>query len=158
MNSRFLKVVQAALLLFCATFLANQRSHTLASAANHISLDDGRYLYGQRPIAAQPGSTYLVFEVVDDKTVGAFYMPQSSFDCFHGEVSGRQLELTVLDSYEQTTYDYSLPIQPQSELVAGQGAPTLSIAGLRPINDLSNLDRRILQTCRQVQPEAAKTI
>ena len=82
-------------------------------------------------------------------------MPQSSFDCFHGEISGKQLELTVLDSYEQTTYEYSLPIQPQSELVAGQGAAALSIAGLKPIGELSNLDRRILRTCQQVQPETA---
>ena len=55
-----------------------------AVAATETSFPaNGVYLYGQSPEPEQVGSAYAVMEIVENRAVGAFYMPQSSFDCFY---------------------------------------------------------------------------
>lgn len=117
-------------------------------------MPDGIYLYGQSPNAEQVGSTYMVFEVNRDRVVGAFYMPQSSFDCFQGEVQPNQMQLTVLDSYEQMSYSYALAMQPDAPL-ADASRTTLTpttLPGYHSLNRLGDRDHQILATCKQHFP------
>jgi hypothetical protein len=112
-------------------------------------LPDGTYLYGQFPQAEHIGSTYVVFEVRQNRITGALYMPQSSFDCFQGELQPNQLALTVTDSYDQMQYPYSLPVD-QSATVAGSRSATTDfrLVGYHPIARISATDRRILTVCK----------
>lgn len=151
-HPRCLKFVKSALVLFGATLLSSlMPAAVLASPVTNAPLADGVYLYGQQPVAAQPGSTYMVFEVTDRRAVGAFYMPSSSFDCFYGDISSTRLDLTVIDSYEQTTHPYSLAVQNQPTLAAGQAGAQFNISGFTQISSLSELDKSILETCQTVQ-------
>lgn len=112
--------------------------------------DDGVYLYGQSPEANQIGVAYAVMEITDRSAVGAFYMPHSSFDCFYGEVAAQRLDLTIVNSYEQESYAYSVPLSQQATVAAADGSmvsvPTLD--GYHPIENLSARDHQILSTCR----------
>lgn len=114
-------------------------------------MPNGTYLYGQSPEAEQVGSTYVVFEVERDRVVGAFYMPQSSFNCFEGQLQPRQMQLTVLDSYEQVSYSYAVAMQPDAPLANRQGtaiAPT-AMPGYHSLSALSDADHQLVATCKQ---------
>ena len=127
---------------------AIQKPATPTSSAR--TLPDGDYLYGQAPEAGQLGATYLVFEVNKGNVRGAFYMPQSSFDCVHGRFQTQQLALTVVNSYEQASYPYTVALQPGSTTASATNPDVAPIAleGFHPIKQLSANDRRILSTCK----------
>jgi hypothetical protein len=115
------------------------------------AIAEGVYLYGQSPEPEQIGAAYAVFEINEDnRTVGAFYMPYSSFDCFQGEIAANQMNLTVTNSYDQTRYPYTLAMRDvaiasqESEI---QPAP-VDLVGYHPIDTLSDRDREILATCK----------
>jgi hypothetical protein len=114
------------------------------------AMPDGNYLYGQAPKAGQLGATYLVFEVNKGNVKGAFYMPQSSFDCVHGSVQTQRLALTVVNSYEQATYPYAVALQTGGTSASSTRPDVTPIAleGFHPIKQLSANDRRILSTCK----------
>ncbi|XGV96900.1 MAG: hypothetical protein ACAF41_29770 [Leptolyngbya sp. BL-A-14] len=117
------------------------------------ALPDGNYLYGQAPKAGQIGATYLVFEVNKGNVTGAFYMPRSSFDCVHGAFQTQQLALTVVNSYEQASYPYTVALQ-SNGTSASSAQPEIAPVGLEgyyPIKQLSATDRRILSTCKASQ-------
>lgn len=112
---------------------------------------DGVYLYGQSQEAMQIGSEYLVFEVNQDHVVGAFYMPHSSFDCFVGEVEERRLSLTIFNAYDQSTHSHSIALNGASSVVTSTTGATREIVGLEgfyPIQEVSDLDQELLNTCR----------
>ncbi len=102
-----------------------------SSSDRGSSLPDGVYLYGESPEPEQIQKTYLVFEVRRGLTVGAIYMPSSSFDCFYGNARAQQLDLTIVNSYEQTNYDFSIPLKE-----------------FHAIASVSTNDRRILGVCK----------
>lgn len=109
---------------------------------------DGVYLYGQSSTPEQVGSAYMVFRVSNQQVVGAFYMPSSSFDCFHGDLKTDQLALTVINSEEQAAYPYSVALQPGSNVASADGSVApLQLAGYHRITTVSENDRRILATC-----------
>ncbi len=74
-------------------------------------LPDGIYLYGQSPIPEQILNEYFVFEIRNDKVIGALYLPYSSFFCFYGTQKPGQLEVTVTDSYDNSTSPYTVNLQ-----------------------------------------------
>lgn len=118
-------------------------------ALAQVPLDNGTYLYGQSATPGQLGTTYVVMTLRNGRALGAFYQPNSSFDCFHGQVTGTTLATTVVDSYDQQTHGYALAWQATSTVAASQGStPTPTLAGFHPIPDLSPLDRDILATCQ----------
>ncbi len=121
-----------------------------ATEARTAFPEDGIYLYGRHPEANQIGVAYAVIEISDRSAVGAFYMPHSSFDCFYGEVAAQQLNLTIIDSYEQEAYAYSMPLSQHTTIAAADGT-TVSMPildGYHPIEHLSETDHEILSTCR----------
>jgi hypothetical protein len=107
-----------------------------ALAAEEQPLADGVYLYGESAQPEQIGKTYLVFEVRRGLAIGAFYMPSSSFDCFYGSARPQRLDLTIVSSYEQTTYSYSVPLEE-----------------FHPISTVSDNDERILSVCTDTYQE-----
>jgi hypothetical protein len=112
-------------------------------------IEDGVYLYGQSPERDQIGSAYMVFEVEQGQVVGAFYMPYSSFDCFHGNLQADQLALTVVDSYERTQHPYAVGLEPADALAATEsGATPVGLEGFHAIENPSENDLEILSTCR----------
>jgi len=113
---------------------------------------DGIYVYGRSPQPGQLGVDYAVMEVRNRQAVGAFYQVSSSFDCFHGEVGPEQVNLTIVNSYEQTSYSYSLLLD-QTETVAsgnGAGSGEVQLVGLHSIDTVSDMDMSILSTCRTI--------
>lgn len=150
------KFIKSALVLLGVTVLSSLApGAALANASSIAPLADGVYLYGEQSVAAQTGSVYMVFEVSGRRTVGAFYMPSSSFDCFYGDISSTRLNLTVIDSYDQTSHPYSVAVQAQQTLAAGgAGAEAgFNISGFTSIDSLSELDQNILETCQTVQSD-----
>jgi hypothetical protein len=126
----------------------------LASTAFTPSLQNGTHLFGQSPQANQLNSAYMVMEVNNGQVVGAFYMPQSAFDCFHGEVQAEQLALTVTDSYAQTSYPYAVALQQNATIAAINPAiASFSPAGFHTLETLSATDRQILNTCKTANRE-----
>jgi hypothetical protein len=121
-----------------------------SGASASKALPDGTYLYGRVSKAGQLGSTYLVFEVHQGAVNGAFYMPQSSFDCVHGSVQTQRLALTVVNSYEQASYPYAVALQTAGKSASSTRPDVVPIAleGFHPIKQLSANDRRILSTCK----------
>ena len=113
-------------------------------------LQDGTYLYGQSPIAGTIGSMYMVFDVNGEDVVGAFYMPNSSFDCFRGSFHVNELMLTVRDSYQQDLFSYVVPLTTSNTLVSTGKVSGISQQpqGLYSIPDVSETDENILATCR----------
>ncbi|MGF1495231.1 MAG: hypothetical protein ACFB8W_00185 [Elainellaceae cyanobacterium] len=112
-------------------------------------LPDGVYLYGQTSEPDQIGAVYMVFEVTGRRTVGAFYMPHSSFDCFRGEFQSEQLSLMVQATYEQEVFPYSVPLNTEAPIAAAAGdAPSVSLVGFQPLDTISPNDERILSTCK----------
>lgn len=124
-------------------------SQALAQAGETI-VDDGIYLYGQSAEPEQVGAAYMVFESRSDRLVGAFYMPNSSFDCFYGSAEPDQLALMVVDSYEQGVHSFDVALQSNSNVASSVGgaiAP-ITLEGFQPIATLSENDYRILEVCQ----------
>ena len=112
-------------------------------------LEEGVYLYGQTRQRDQMGMAYLVFEVTGQKTIGAFYMPSSSFDCFYGEIEPDRLDLSIVNSYEQSVHNFEIALAVNQPLVAGSAVGPLDLEGFYPLNDaIEASDKSILSTCQ----------
>ncbi|WP_017717019.1 hypothetical protein [Kamptonema formosum] len=101
-----------------------------AMPAEEQPLADGIYHYGESAEPEQIGKAYMVFEVRQGLAIGAFYMPSSSFDCFYGSAWPQRLDLTIVSTYEQTAYTYSVPLDE-----------------FQPVPTVSENDERILRVC-----------
>jgi len=120
-----------------------------ANAGSFRSLPDGVYLFGQTPEPEQVGAAYMVFEVSNNRVVGAFYMPYSSFDCFNGQFAADRLELTVINSYEQTAYSHTVALNENSSVATtGNAIAPVGLEGYHQIQQVSENDQRILATCQ----------
>jgi len=127
-----------------ATSYAQQ---TLSASSTRDVLADGTYLFGQSPDADAIGATYAVFSVQNNRTVGAFYQPRSSYDCFSGDVSPTRLAVNVVDSYSQAVYPYNVALTLTDSLVAGEAAGAYTLEGFHRIDALSEKDDEILAVC-----------
>lgn len=133
--------------------LSSSQSASRPSLQSDV-LTDGTYLFGQSPTPGQIGSTYAVLSVENNQTVGAFYQPRSSFDCFYGQVLPNQLALNVVDSYQQTVHPYAIALSLDGSLVAGSGAGVSTLEGFHRIDTLSEQDMSMLATCKADFSEA----
>ena len=89
------------------------------------------YLFGETSSPEQIGSSYLVLEVQDSTVVGGLYMPHSSFDCFQGEIEGDRLNLSITNSYDLSTYAYSMNLSADAAVASTSpaAAPVERAAG-----------------------------
>ena len=111
-------------------------------------LTDGTYLFGQSQTPDQLGMGYAVFSVENNQTVGAFYQPRSSFDCFTGQISPNAMSVRIVDSYDQTVYPYEVAVSLDNTLVAGSAAGAYTLDGFYRINEVSAQDYEMLATCK----------
>lgn len=121
----------------------------LNSSSTTAFPNDGVYLYGQSTQPDQIGSSYAVMEIVDNQAIGAFYVPQSSFDCFYGSVGADNLALNVVSSYDQETHPYALTFQDSATVAAVRPvAAAVQLEGYHEISTVSQNDHQILGVCR----------
>ncbi|MEL6903098.1 MAG: hypothetical protein AAFP07_19355 [Cyanobacteria bacterium J06606_4] len=131
-----------------ASQLASKSIQAAESApTSRAALPDGTYLFGQSEQPDQMGSAYAVFSVQNGQTVGAFYQPHSSFDCFSGHLQSDRLAVNVVDSYEQTVHPYEIALTLTDSLVAGDAAGAYTLSGFYRIDTLSQQDLDILAVC-----------
>ena len=116
--------------------------------ASRSVLEDGTYLFGESRDRDELGKTYAIFSVRDNQTVGAFYQPRSSFDCFSGQISPTELAINIVDSYSQTVYPYEVAVTLNDTLVAGDGASAYALNGFYRLNEVSDKDREMLAVCQ----------
>ena len=125
---------------------------------------DGIYLYGQSPKPEQIGREYIVFQVRQRQVIGAFYLPQSEFNCFQGKFDATRLTLKMLYPDELTNTKSQFAFHPHSQaqnLAAfsstgshlspnGRAISSFHQVNLEtyyPITQISNKDRRIISAC-----------
>lgn len=135
---------------------------TLSTASpRESSIEDGTYLYGQSSEPNQIGKEYIVFQAHDGKLVGALYLPQSEFSCFQGSIESKQMDLRVVNPYDQTALAHRIENQQQNSVVAvgsqirldptyeSLSYPyTVRLDDYQPIGQLSENDLRILNICQ----------
>ncbi|MGP1386193.1 MAG: hypothetical protein ACTS2F_21720 [Thainema sp.] len=126
------------------------QAELVASNSPAVESTAKTYLFGQSATAEQIGATYIVFTMQDQKVVGAFYMPQSSFDCFHGEVVGEQLALNITNSYDQTTYPYEVALASNAVVAGTDAAAPFGLEGFHAIETISETDQQVLSTCQAI--------
>lgn len=116
------------------------------------SMPDGVYLYGQSSTPEQIGKEYLIFEVRGGKIIGAVYMPASEFNCFHGTLSSEQLNLTLVNPEDNTSYSYSIALQKNTQIAEAGGRiaspSSVSLEGYHRIDTVSQNDKQLLSSCK----------
>ncbi len=128
---------------------------------------DGIYLYGQSPKPEQIGREYIVFQVRQGQVIGAFYLPQSEFNCFQGKFDATRLTLKMLYPDELTNTKSEFAFYPHSQASTSQSLAAFSstesylspnersISNFHQVNletyyqitQISNNDRRIIAAC-----------
>lgn len=120
--------------------------------ASDTSVADGIYLYGSSQKPEEIGQEYLVFEARQGKVRGAFYMPSSEYSCFSGKVGAQQINLTVQDPYDTTTYSHSIALGEAASIASADGRlpieDSLQLQGYHPINKISANDQQMLNACK----------
>lgn len=135
-------------------FTQSEVGATLAQSEESVTATlplNGVYLYGQSPEPDQMGAAYMVFEARNGLAIGAFYMPNSSFDCFYGDVRPTEMALTVVDSYSQESFPYAIALESVDAVADADGSGTsleLTIDGFHQLSELSDVDRQILSVCQ----------
>ncbi|NEO72937.1 MAG: hypothetical protein F6K52_26585 [Moorea sp. SIO3H5] len=137
------------------------RAYTQATSPNASMPDDGIYFYGESSQPGEIGKEYLVFEANQGNVLGAVYMPQSEYSCFYGTVDSKQMNLTVIDPYNQTALSHTIARQQRSPIAAVGQQLTLDhrysamtypykvgLEGYQPISYISDGDQEILRVCR----------
>lgn len=124
-------------------------STQVAAHADRSPLASGIYRYSQAAEAEQGSNTYMIFETRNNRVVGAFYVPQSFFDCFEGEIRGNQMALTIRNSSNQTGYAFSIPLQQEGAIASnGAAAAPVQLIGFSPVSNVTPSDRHLLATCK----------
>jgi hypothetical protein len=121
---------------------------------------DGVYLYGQSPAPSQVGQEYVVFELRQDKVVGAFYLPQSEFSCFEGTLRSGKLALTIASNADSDPDPNATASQTPRVATAGEKLPigngytpiaypySVALQNYHQLDSVSDGERRILQACK----------
>ncbi len=143
----------AALRRPAASLLSLTAAIALGGAVAHAEPTPERYLFGQSAQPDQVGQGYVVLERTGDRVFGALYYPNSSFDCFYGQVQGTELAMTIIGSYDQEPYSYSMALA-EGPVVASAGSTEelvpFSLSDFYTIATLSDNDYRMLDMCRGV--------
>ena len=124
---------------------------------------DGIYLYGQSSEPARIGQEYVVFELRQDKVVGAFYLPQSEFSCFEGTLRSGKLSLTIASNPDSDADPSPVASQPSQVATASGRLPigtgpnpiaysySVALQNYHKLASVSTSDQQILRTCKNNQ-------
>ncbi len=138
----------------------------VAQATPNNQTPDGVYLYGESSQPDQIGKEYMVFEVRQGRVIGAVYMPHSEFNCFHGTLASRKLDLIVNNPFAETADSSPPESNSTTEFAAVGDFPRIG-NGDDPINfplainlqdyqriaTVSENDQRILGVCKAKHQE-----
>lgn len=132
----------------------------VAQATPNNQTPDGVYLYGQSSKPSEIGKEYMVFEVRRGRVIGAVYLPQSEFNCFHGTLASRKLDLMVNNPFAETA-DSTPPENRSNDIAAVGDFPrigngddpinfplTVNLQDYQRIATVSENDQRILGICK----------
>ena len=124
-------------------------------------IPDGVYLYGQSSQPEEIGKEYMVFEVRQNRVIGAVYMPNSEFNCFHGTVGSQKLDLMVANPMAETADSSPPEKRPTNEFAAVGDFPrindgpdpisfpfSVSLQDYQRLARVSENDQRILGMCK----------
>lgn len=117
---------------------------------NGTPLTTGVYLYGESDRPEVIGKEYIIFERIGNKTVGAFYLPRSEFNCFKGQFQGSRLNVTLTDAFDRQKYNFSLNLNPRG--LTASKLPMMGEPTYQPLGKISDNDRRILNACKLQLP------
>lgn len=128
--------------------------------ATDAQIPDGTYLYGQSSEPQQNGKEYLVFQANQGKVVGAMYLPNSEYSCFHGTLDSRQMNLTVVNPYDQSAFSHTIARLQPAQVAAAGGQINLqntydsltypyavALEGYQPVREISANDKQLLNSC-----------
>ncbi|NEO99781.1 MAG: hypothetical protein F6K58_14100 [Symploca sp. SIO2E9] len=132
-------------------------SQTLSS---NTSIPNGTYLYSQSSQPNQIGKEYIVFKAHQSLVVGALYLPQSEYSCFYGHIDSEQMNLTVVNPYDQTALSHRIARQQLSTIATTGGnlnlenisssltyPHALRLEGYQKLDEFSDNDLHILNSC-----------
>jgi hypothetical protein len=128
-------------------------SRMVADVPNRLSgtpAANGIYLYGESDRPETIGKEYIIFERIGNKTVGAFYLPRSEFNCFKGQFQGSRLNVTLTDAFDRQKYNFSLNLNPRG--LTASKLPMMGEPTYQPLGKISDNDRRILNACKLQLP------
>jgi hypothetical protein len=117
-------------------------------ATNGRMLSNGTYLYGETNLPGKVGSEYVVFENQGGQAVGAVFLNGSEYSCFSGQVHGDQLQMMVLDGYENAERPYAISLEGESGAANGGDGTEY-----RSVNQIGKQEMGILDTCRSFYRE-----
>jgi len=122
---------------------------------------DGVYVYGQSPEPQQIGQEYIVVEVNKGRAMGAFYLPNSEFNCFNGTIEGGKLALSLANGPETEAYpeigsntedrqvaavsDRSLSENDNNEITTPY---SVALQNYHQLSTVSATDKQILAACK----------
>lgn len=129
-----------------APVAAAKLSASDASLNANKDLANGVYLYGQSSTPEQLGQEYAIFEARQGKVVGAFFMPQSEFSCFYGNLQDDRMDLIVVDPYDSSTHSHSIALV-NNPLIASNNR--VSLDGYQPIAKISDTEQQLLNSCQK---------
>ena len=150
-NSKKYWLVSGAIVILATIF--GDDITALADIPNKISgapLTTGVYLYGESDRPEVIGKEYIIFERIGNKTVGAFYLPRSEFNCFKGQFQGSRLNVTLTDAFDRQKYNFSLNLNPRG--LTASKLPMMGEPTYQPLGKISDNDRRILNACKLQLP------
>ena len=103
----------------------------------------------------------MVFEVRQGKVIGAFYLPQSEFNCFQGSQTAGKLDLIIAGDAGSTPYSDSIAEAENAPQVATAGNArigeqykqmssqySVALQDYYQISDVSANDRQLLAACK----------
>ena len=125
-------------------------NHPVDATSTAQPIADGVYFYGSQPQPDAIGAAYMVFEAQNSNVVGALYMPQSSFDCFEGHLTGQALALQITNSYTQEVYAYAIALVTDDSPVdaASPGLAPQQLDGFFDLGTPRAAENNILTTCQ----------
>jgi hypothetical protein len=145
---QLVKIIPSPMLMSSLTGAPIALTLVQASKSN-APMADATYLYGQSRVPEQIGQEYLVFKVSQGKVVGAIYMPSSEFNCFYGTLDWQQMNISIVNPYDNSVYPHSIALQQLSPIAAATkpNPRSVGLQGYQAINSISDNDKRILGVC-----------
>lgn len=140
-------LIISAIIVTLAAFVGNITAQADKSDQSILpQISGGVYLFGEADRSNVVGKEYIIVEIIGNKAIGAFYMPRSEFNCFYGRLKGSRLNLTLIDTFENQKYNYTLTLNSHG-LTAGK-LPTIEQPTYRPLSKIGEIDHQILTACR----------
>ncbi|NJN29935.1 MAG: hypothetical protein HC824_05400 [Synechococcales cyanobacterium RM1_1_8] len=126
---------------------------TLEDGSSEPTVTSGAYLFGESAQPGEIGHEYMVFEVKAGRMVGAFFLPQSDFSCFSGNIQGDVMSLTVEGDSLQDSSTISVQLYLSNQVAASPELllpfeSALGLQGTYRIPELDQTSRTVLETCK----------